>query len=172
MKSCMDNAIAYDAARWASFFSAEASASAALTGLLFVAISINLSQIVTNPALAARALKALVSLAAILLISSLGLVPGQSNRALGIEVAFVGLILWVGGVVLQHKSVHNNPYINRGARIFHLVLAHAAALPIVLAAHSLLVMRGLGLYWLVIGTLICFLSALLDAWVLLIEIQR
>lgn len=168
----MDSAIAYDAARWVSFFSAETSASAGLTGLLFVAVSINLRQIVANPALGARSLKALVSLAAILLLSSLGLVPGQSNRALGIEIAFVGLILWIAGAVLQHKSVYKNPYIRRGARTFHMVLAHASALPMILAAHSLLTNRGLGLYWLVVGTLICFLSALLDAWVLLIEIQR
>ncbi len=155
-----------------SFFSAETSASAALTGLLFVAISINLRQIVTNPALAARSLKALVSLAAILLISSLCLVPGLSNRTLGGEIAFVGLVLWTTGVVLQHKSVHNNPYVNSKARAFHMVLAHASALPMILAAHSLLTIHGFGLYWLVVGTLICILSALLDAWVLLIEIQR
>ena len=168
----MDNPVAYDAARWVSFFSAETSASAALTGLLFVAISINLRQIVTNPALGARALKALVSLSAILLISSVCLVPGQSDRVLAVEIAFAGLILWAAGVTLQHKSVHDNPYVKRGAKIFHMILAHASAIPLVLGARSLFLMRGFGLYWLVVGTLICFLSALLDAWVLLIEIQR
>jgi hypothetical protein len=173
MESCMDSsAIAYDAARWISFFSAETSASAALTGLLFVAISINLQQIVKNQFLVARALKALVTLTAILFLSFLCLVPGQSIRALAAEIAVLGLLLWISAAILQHKSVHNNPYVSHKARVFHMLLAHASGLPIILAARSLLVARGGGLYWIVAATLICFLSALLDAWVLLIEIQR
>lgn len=165
-------AIAYDAARWTNFFAAETSASAALTGLVFVAISINLQQIVKNPLLTARSLKALVTLTAILLISSLCLVPGQSLHALATELAIIGLLFWISAAVLQHRSIHNNSYIGRKTRIFHMVLAHASALPMILAARSLLVARGFGLYWLVAGTLISFVSALLDAWVLLIEIQR
>lgn len=164
--------IAYDAARWTSFFSAETSASAALTGLLFVAISINLLRIVANPALAARSLKALVTLAAILLISFLCLVPGQSTRVLGVEIAILGVLHWTAGTVLQYKSVHNNPYVGRKARVYNILVTHASALPIVLAGRSLVVGRGGGLYWLVGGTVICFLAALMDAWVLLIEIQR
>lgn len=169
----MDNfTIAYDAARWGNFFSAESSASAALTGLLFVALSINLQQIVKNPLLAARSLKALITLSAILLLSLLCLVPGQSPRVLGVEIGIVGLLLWAAAALLQYRSVHKNPYIGRGARIFHMVLAHASGLPMILAARSLFIARGIGLYWILVGTLICFVSALLDAWVLLIEIQR
>jgi hypothetical protein len=173
MDSGMDSStIAYDAARWTSFFSAETSASAALTGLLFVAISINLPRIVANPALAARSLKALVTLTAILLVSSLCLVPGQSTRALGVEIAIIGVLHWTASTILQYRSVHNNQYVGRAARTFNMVLAHASAIPIVLAARSLVLGRGGGLYWLVVGTAICFLAALMDAWVLLIEIQR
>jgi hypothetical protein len=53
-----------------------------------------------------------------------------------------------------------------------MLLTHASALPMIFAARSLLVFRGGGLYWLVAGTVLCFLTALMDAWVLLIEIQR
>jgi len=169
----MDNSwIAYDATRWTSFFSAEASASAALTGLLFVAISINLQQIVRNRSLAARAFKALVTLTAILFVSLLCLVPGQSAHALGLGFAAIALILWGASTLLQHKAAHNNPFVAARARRFNMALAQASALPIVLGAVSLLIGRGGGLYWLVAGTLLSFLSALLDAWVLLIEIQR
>jgi|HubBroStandDraft_6_1064221.scaffolds.fasta_scaffold707807_2 hypothetical protein len=163
---------AYDVARWTSFFSAETSASAGLTGLLFVAISINLLRIVANPALAARSLKALVTLSTILLISFLCLVPGQSTRVLGVEIAVLGLAHWIAAVTLQYKSVHNNPYVGPKARTINMLLTHASALPMIFAARSLLVFRGGGLYWLVAGTVLCFLTALMDAWVLLIEIQR
>ena len=165
-------AIAYDVARWGTFFSAETSASAALTGLLFVAISINLQQIVKSPNLVSRALKALLTLTVVLFVSSLCLVPGQSASALAGEIGMLGALLWLSGIWLQHKSVHNNPYISARARTVHYVLAHACALPIIVAAFSILRARGGGLYLLVAATLLCFLSALLDAWVLMIEIQR
>jgi hypothetical protein len=51
-------------------------------------------------------------------------------------------------------------------------MAQAAALPFLAAAVSLLLRAGGGLYWLVPGVVFCFVIAVLDAWVLLIEILR
>jgi hypothetical protein len=173
MESCMDSpAIAYDAARWTSFFSAETSASAALTGLLFVSTSINLQQILKHRQLTARAGKALSTLAAVLVFSTLCLVPGQSSRALGIEIILSGLILWPVAAVGHIRSTHKNPYIDGVTRAFHLVLAQGSILPMIAGAISLTLGRGGGFYWLVLGTLVSFVSALFDAWVLLIEINR
>jgi hypothetical protein len=157
---------------WGLFFSAEAAASAALTGLLFVSISINLQQIVKAPALTARSGKALSTLTAVLILSLLCLVPGQSARALGLEIILGGLLIWIIATILQHKATFNNPYVSRATRDFHTVLTQGSALPIVVGSISLMLGRGGGFYWLVVGTLISFIAALLDAWVLLIEIQR
>jgi modulator of FtsH protease len=173
MNSSMDvTGIAYNTAEWGLFFSAETAASAALTGLLFVSISINLRQIVESPALAARSGKALATLTAVLLISTLCLVPGQGARVLGAEIAIAALLVWVMATILQHRAARKNPYVSRGTRDFHMVLTQGSALPMIVGAVSLIVGRGGGLYWLMTGTLVSFLSALLDAWVLLIEIQR
>ena len=57
---------AYDATNWTGLFGAEISASAALTGLIFVAVSINLKRILEFPALPRRAFKALVMLVDVL----------------------------------------------------------------------------------------------------------
>ncbi|HEX3901634.1 MAG TPA: hypothetical protein VH853_02220 [Polyangia bacterium] len=46
---------AYPTAGWESFFVAEVGAAAALTGLLFVAVSINLSKVLAFPQLPGRA---------------------------------------------------------------------------------------------------------------------
>jgi len=55
--------------QWQSFFVAEAGASAALTGLVFVGVSINLSRILSFPKLPSRAFGALLLLLTILISS-------------------------------------------------------------------------------------------------------
>jgi modulator of FtsH protease len=129
---------AYSAAEWQSLFVAEAGASAALAGLLFVAISINLARILQGAGLPGRAGEAIVLLVAVLVISTLALVPGQSPTVLGAELLAAGLVAW---------SVR-------------------------VAAVSLLLRAGGGLYWLVPGVVFCLVAAVLNAWVLLIEILR
>lgn len=83
---------AYSAAEWESLFVAEAGASAALAGLLFVALSINLERILKGIGLPGRAGEAIVLLLTVLVVSTFGLVPGQSPRVLGAEVLGFGLL--------------------------------------------------------------------------------
>ena len=86
---------AYSAAEWESLFVAEAGASAALAGLLFVALSINLERILKGIGLPGRAGEAIVLLLTVLVVSTFGLVPGQSPRVLGAEVLGFGLLPWL-----------------------------------------------------------------------------
>lgn len=76
---------AYSAAEWESLFVAEAGASAALAGLLFVALSINLERILKGSGLPGRAGEAIVLLLTVLVVSTFGLVPGQSPRVLALR---------------------------------------------------------------------------------------
>jgi MFS-type transporter involved in bile tolerance (Atg22 family) len=66
---------------WENFFLGELGASAALTGLIFVGISINLGKIMESSYLPNRALEALVVLVAVLFLTSLLLIPNQSFLA-------------------------------------------------------------------------------------------
>jgi hypothetical protein len=52
------------------------------------------------------------------------------------------------------------------------VMAQVAVLPFLVAGFSLLLRAGGGLYWLVPGVVLCLVVAVLNAWVLLIEILR
>jgi modulator of FtsH protease len=85
-------AVAASVGEWREFFVAQAGAAAALAGLVFVGVSINLDKIVAIPSMPSRALEAMVLLVAILVQSSLMLVPEQSLRALGFEVLAVALL--------------------------------------------------------------------------------
>jgi len=80
---------------WDNFFIAQVGASAALAGLVFVGVSINLREIVADPRLVGYALEALVVLLGVLVASSLLLVPGQPPALLGGEVVVVGLGAWL-----------------------------------------------------------------------------
>jgi hypothetical protein len=52
------------------------------------------------------------------------------------------------------------------------VLAQVAVVPSLVAGVSLLLGAGGGRYWLVPGVVLCLVVAVLDAWVLLVEILR
>src|SRR5215831_11648928 len=92
---------------WHDFFLGELGASAALAGLLFVAISINLSKILVGAGLPARAAEALTVLGAVLVVSSLALMP-QPVAAIGLEVAAIGVVLWLT-IVRIHLGALRTP---------------------------------------------------------------
>jgi hypothetical protein len=163
---------AYNAAAWSTFFSAQVGASAALTGLIFVAVSINLSQIIGERVLVARAAKALFTLIGVLLASMLCLVPGQSSRVLGSELTLLGLAIWTATMLTQRTASHENPYISTRQKVLHGTLTQLSAVPFIAAGVSLVFVACGGFYWLVVGSILSLVAALIDAWVLLIEIQR
>ncbi len=95
---------AYSTVSWTNFFVAEVGASAALVGLLFVAVSINLTKIIQYPSLPGRAFEALTVLVVVLLVATLAHVPGQSTTALGIEVTSTAAVGWATTVFIQLAS--------------------------------------------------------------------
>jgi hypothetical protein len=163
---------AYSAAEWDSLFLAEAGASAALAGLLFVALSINLERILKGAGLPGRAGEAIMLLLAVLVVATWALVPGQSSTVLGAELLGSGLAVWLIVVGIHVQAVRGHVAPSRTLLVRRIVLAQAAILPLMIGGVSLLLRAGGGLYWLVPGILLCLLVAVLDAWVLLVEILR
>jgi drug/metabolite transporter (DMT)-like permease len=81
----------YSTQAWNEFFVAGAGAAAALTGLVFVALSINLTRILALEGLPARAAGALAILTPALILCLLGLVP-QATDALSGEILVVAIV--------------------------------------------------------------------------------
>jgi hypothetical protein len=157
-------------AGWENFFVAEVGAAAALSGLLFVAVSINLTRILAIQHLPARAGESLVVLLSVLAVATFGLVPDQSRGALGAEVGGTGLVVWLLTARTQLRA-----YRDVEARRWlptRVVATQAACIPFVVAGGLLLSGSDSGLYWIVPGTIASFGAGVLSAWVLLVEIQR
>ena len=157
---------------WESFFVAQVGASAALTGLIFVGVSINLTKIIASPGLPGRAFEALLVLLAVLVTSSLLLAPGQSSKLVGIEVLGIGALVWGTNTKLQVDIWRQMEAQYHRRFIQQVVLNQVATLLLVVSGVLVLTLGESGLYWLVPGFICCILAAFLDAWVLLIEINR
>lgn len=157
---------------WHDFFLGEVGASAALTGLLFVAISINLSKVLDQPGLPGRAAEALLLLGAVVIVSSMALLP-QPPVAFGVEAALAGLVLWVTVVSIQLRASRSAAarFTTRNF-VSRVVLAQASALPVLAGAVLVATGTGAGLYAVAAGLVIAVVVAIATAWVLLVEINR
>jgi len=80
-----------DPAAWQNFYVMMGSANAALTGLVFVALSIHLKEVLEHPILKPRAVIALVILATQIVIAAIVLTP-QSSQLMGVEILVVNLV--------------------------------------------------------------------------------
>lgn len=169
--------MAYEIGDWSEFAMAHVGASAALLGLVFVGLTINLRDVVASRLLVNRAAEAVVLLGSALFTATAVLIPGQRRGALSAElivfgVATLGVVLRLQrGITMQTRDPGNGgppPLSVLLRRIFGL----GAALLFAVAGISLAAEVGGGLYWWVPAMLAAYGGALANAWVLLIEILR
>ena len=136
-----------------------------------MAISINVDRILKLEGVPERALETVLLLLSVVLISIVGLIPGQSSDAVGVELLALGLVF--GGVIgrLERRSLPKTPQ-PRSEVLMRLFLIVAATLPVTVGGASLLAESGGGLYWVVAGIAFATVGAVANAWVLLVEILR
>ena len=157
---------------WHDLFVASAGAAAALMGLLFVGLSINLSKILAFPVLATRALIASMLLLSILIQTLLLLVPHETPRAAGFCVLIIGLLTWPSVSYLDWVIFKKLEIRYRNLHLGKMLFDQVALLPYFIGGIIMLHGSVSGYYWLVGSIIISFLKASLDAWVLVVEINR
>ncbi len=157
---------------WDTFFNTEVGASAALAGLIFVGLSINITRIVSFARLPGRAIQSLTVLAAILVVSLLVLVPNQLVWAIGLEVAVVGVSAWAINTHFDYVNYEKTDQKYRRSYLSVAALDQSCTLLYIVAGIVLVFYGATGIYLLVPATVLSFLKAIIDAWVLLVEINR
>jgi modulator of FtsH protease len=173
---------------WDNFAVITGSAAGALTGLLFVAVSLNRDRIVGHPGLRAEAGQTLVLFILALLLSVILVIPGMSATVLGIVFVAVAI---VSGVILSLLS-RNKPTPDRdergrpGAadgeqkvrfsdlsaedqlyRLLDVVSPNLFSMLCVLIAGCLQLAGGNGLYWMAAAVLLALGGGVVNAWLFL-----
>jgi hypothetical protein len=157
---------------WENFFVAQLGASAALTGLLFVGMSINMSRIVAIPLLADRALQALSLLTTLLIASTIYLVPNVPPIDPGVGILALGIGDWAFVTHLSRRVLAATVPQYRSAHLFETGLIQFATLSWVAAGAGLLLFGDVAVYLAVPAIVATFLEVVQLSWVLLVEINR
>lgn len=158
---------------WSDFFVATVGAAAALAGLIIVAMSVNIKTIVESPAMPSRAGVTIGSLIALVVIGAAGLIPSIDARAFGAValVSAIGLLVLAGNSARQlfrHRS--DAP---AGANVVKAAVGMIEAVLFVVG--GLILIAGepaTGLVVVALGFLVVFITAAINAWVLLVEVLR
>ena len=161
----------YAIAEWKDFFVAVSGVAASFAGLLFIALSINLTRILDTPGIPARAGETLIFLGSVLVSALLGLVP-QTPFTFGLELLSIGCFVWCVGTYLHVRALRSRLYDTAAHGFMRVAYSQIAALPLVIGAASILLHEGGGLYWLIPGLILPLLASMVNAWVLLVEIMR
>jgi hypothetical protein len=154
---------------WEGFAEVAGAASGALTGLLFVAVSLNASRIAGHKGLRASAAQTLVMFLVPLAMSMALLVPGQARWALGGELIATGVI--ASFVLLNIASIKHalgdddrlliSIFNRKTASYSVMLMLGASGIAVICGANS-------GLYLLLPASLVAFLSGVLNAWYFLL----
>jgi modulator of FtsH protease len=158
---------------WSNFFVAQTGASAALIGLLFVALSINLQRIVAAGFLVDRVAEAVLVFFGLLMFSIFGLVPHQSATTFGVETLGVGIVVWLMTTTLLVRGLRNRPpQATTRFVVQRAVQVQTATLSTIVAGVLLTTGHDAGFFWLVPATVMSYIAGISDAWVLTVEILR
>jgi hypothetical protein len=158
---------------WVNFNIVAAGASAALAGLVIVAVSVNIARILSFSHLPARAGATIGTLILILVTSMAALIP-QTMTAFGVEVVGFGvccwlLQLWAAQQMLIVRRERKRPWYESARGI---LLGQIQTLPFIIGGGLISATNANGLYWIAGGTIAIFIFSMYNAWVLLVEILR
>jgi hypothetical protein len=157
---------------WSDFLVASAGATAALAGLVFVSLSINLGKILALEGVTERAGETILLLASGLVGSLAALIPHETPSQLGLWLLILWGPTWLVPTLVQIRDFAKRRFYRAYQAVIRFLLFQGATLPLLLAGLSLRGHLEGGLLWFAFGLIVSLIVALYNAWVLLVEIMR
>ena len=161
----------YKPAEWQNFFVATGAGAAALAGLVFVAMSINLDVVAQDATHRGRAINMLSGFIAGFMICTLALMGGQSHQAVGTEWLVVAT---VAAVIYVHNYVRAARRGGRKAELRPDRLAVGVTCYVAQIGGAVVLILGYvaGLYVAAVGLVSSFAVLISGAWLLLVAVHK
>ena len=157
----------YDPTIWRDYFVMVGGGAAALTGLVFVAMTLHLEDIVHHPVHRHRARTILTGLTAVFLRCGLVLMGGQSGRAVAVELIAVLIVV----EVILYRSIREAIQSASTGVLFRTIGSFACLVTEQLGAVALFLGATWGLYVVGVGMMASFVFMVTGAWLLLVGVE-
>ena len=155
---------------WGDFAAVIGAGSAALLGLLFVAVSIRVETIAKSAELRNRTAQTLTLLLTGLLATALLTVPNQSKRALGVEYLVLALVV-IGVAVFNDRRSGGRQGESALARSLGAINPTYVTCSLLVAAGVVLILgRRNGIYVLVPALAAVLVGGVVNAWLILVKL--
>jgi hypothetical protein len=153
---------------WRDFGETVGGLAGALTGLLFVAVSIKSDVLAHSQSLSSRAAQTLV-LFITPAISAVVLVAPQPGAALGAELLVIAAVSGTAVLILDRRAGHDPG--NKVAQYIEQASPNSlTSILIGVAGITFLVKAGGGLYWMIPAVLAGLIGGVVNAWLFLIKV--
>jgi hypothetical protein len=159
---------AYQPEAWHELYLMVGTAAAGLTGLIFVAVSLHLREVLSNPWHRGTAGSSLLALMSVVLISGALLAPPQPLPLLGAEIAVIALL----SPAYDSLALLHLPRERRAPAVAKVLLGMVGGFLAVAAGVSLAIEAGGGLWLLLPAAAIALGSAVLNAWRLMVDVAE
>lgn len=159
----------FDVSAWHDLFVMAGGATAALAGLIFVAVSLNQEHIMSNRAFPSIAGNTLAMLVGSLILSVFVLTPDQPMTHLGVESLVLGACVFVfvmTSIFLTSRAA------GLAWRLLRFTIGAIATLPLVVGGAMLTSHNGSGMYLLMTQIICSVIVSVYWGWILLVEVRR
>ncbi|MBW9122512.1 hypothetical protein JNB63_20685 [Microbacterium trichothecenolyticum] len=156
---------------WSEFNVAMVGATAALAGLVIVAASVNIGDIIKEASLTARLAAGISGLVLALIGSAIGLIPDVGPVPYGVAMIIIAVGAGVFQVQATRRIFENRHPANR-LRWLKSAVGFLAPLAYLVGGALLAGGQPVGLVWFAVGSIVAIVAALLVSWIVLVEVLR
>jgi modulator of FtsH protease len=156
----------YQPALWHDYFAVVGTGAAALTGLVFVAMTLHLEEVTGDPVHRHRARTILTGLTAVFIRCALVLMGGQNAQAIAVEI--IGVLLVVEAIL--YNSIRQAAQSADNGVLWRTIGSFACLVLEQIGALILFSGNPAGLYLVGLGMMSSFIFMVTGAWLLLVGV--